>query len=81
MGMCANGVKCEVGWVKRNNSRWFGYIETMKSEELMTKVNVNEIEGPNRRDRPLGSWKDRIKECMSERDTSRGGGLEQAKSV
>ncbi len=38
MGACANGVKCGVvEWVKRNTLRWFGYIERMKSEELMKK--------------------------------------------
>ncbi len=36
------------------------------------------MEGPNRRDRLLGRWKDKVKEYMSERGTGRGGELEQA---
>ncbi len=56
---------------------WFGHIERMKSEEFVKKVNVSEIEGRSRRGRPLGRWKDRVKEYKCERDTTRGGGLEQ----
>ncbi len=42
----------------------------------MKKVYVSEIEGPSRRGRPLGRWKDRIKEYVSEKGASRGGGLQ-----
>ncbi len=61
--------------------RWFGHIERMNSEEFVKKVYVREIEGPSRRGRPLGRWKDRVKEYVSERGTSRGGKLEQVKSL
>ncbi len=57
-------MKCGVvKWVKRNTFRWFVHIERMNSEEFVKKVYVSEIEGPNRR-RPLGGWKDRVKEYM-----------------
>ncbi len=40
--------------------------------KLVKKVYVSETEGPNRRGRPLGRWKDRVKECMSERGATGG---------
>ncbi len=40
---------------------------------------MSEIKGLSRRKRPLGRWKDRVKEYMSERGATRGGGLEQAR--
>ncbi len=52
----------------------------MKSEEYEKKC-MSEMEGLNKWGRPLGRWKDRIKECMSERGTGRGEGLEQRGSV
>ncbi len=51
----------------------------MNSEEFVKKVYLIEIEGPGKRGRPLGRWKDRVKEYMSERSATRGGGLEQAR--
>ncbi len=35
--------------------------------------------GPNSRGRPLGRWKDRVKECMCVRGISRRGEIEQAR--
>ncbi len=45
----------------------------------MKKVHVSEIEGPSRRGRPLGRWKDRLKKYMSERGDARGEGLNKQK--
>ncbi len=50
-----------VEWIKRNTLRWFGHIERMNSEEFVKQVYVSEIEGPGRRGRPLGRWKDGVK--------------------
>ncbi len=50
-----------VKWVKK---RWFGHIERMKSEEYVKKVYVSDVEAPNSRGRPLGKWKNRVKEYM-----------------
>ncbi len=36
------------------------------------------VEGSNRRERPLGSWEDKVKEYVSERG-ARGNGLEWAR--
>ncbi len=36
----------------------------MKSEEFVKKVHVSEIVGPSSRERPLGRWKDRVKEYV-----------------
>ncbi len=55
---------------------WFGHSERMNSEEFVKKVYVSETGGPSRRGRPLGRWKDRVKEYMSEKGATRGGGLE-----
>ncbi len=54
-------------------------MERMNSEEFVKKVYVSEIVGPDRRGRPLGGWKDRVKEYMSVRGATRGGGFEQTR--
>ncbi len=54
--------------------REFVYGERMENEEFV-KVYVSSVEGLNRRERPLGRWKDRVKEYVSERGV-RGNGLE-----
>ncbi len=65
--------------VKYSTLRCFGHIERMNSEGFVKKVYVSEIECPSRRGRSLGRWKVRVKEYMSERGATRGGGLEYAK--
>ncbi len=73
MRNCANGVKCGVvEWAKRNTLKWSGHSEEMKSEELIQRANVIKIEGLSWRGRPLGRWKDRVKEYMCERGAGRG---------
>ncbi len=67
-----------VEWVKRSTLRWFSHIERMGSEEFVKKVYLSSVEGPNRRGRPLGRWKDRVKEYVSE-GGMRGNGLEWAR--
>ncbi len=63
--MC-NGMNCVVvKWVKRNTLKWFGHVERMWSEEFV-KVYESELEGPYRRGRPLGRWKDRVEEYLGE---------------
>ncbi len=54
--------------------RWFGHIERMENEEFV-KMYLSNVEGPNRRERPLGRWEDKVKEYVSERGV-RGNGLE-----
>ncbi len=54
----------------------FVRIERMGNEEFV-KVYLSSVEGPSRRERPLGRWEDRVKE-MSERGV-RGTGLEWTK--
>ncbi len=71
-----SGVGCGVvEWVKRSTLSWFGYIERMENEELVKKVYLSSVEGPNRRGRPLGGWEDRLKGYVSER-VVRGNGWE-----
>ncbi len=68
MNTCANTVKCGVvEWVMRNTLKWFGHVERMGSEEFV-KVYESELEGHNRRGRPLGRWKDRVEEYLGERE-------------
>ncbi len=58
-----SGVGCGVvEWVKRSTRRWFGHIERMGNEEFVKKVYLSSAEGMNRRGRPLGRWKNRVKE-------------------
>lgn len=61
------------------NERWFGHIERIKSEELVKEVYVSETVGPSSRGRPLGSWKNRVKEYMCERYATRRERFEPAR--
>lgn len=54
--------------------KWFGHIERMGSEESVKKVYASETVGSNRRRRPLGRWRDRVKEHMCERCYQEGEG-------
>ncbi len=64
-GSCASGVQCGVlEWVKRNTLSWFGHIERMKSDDCEKGVHVSELEDYNQRGRPLGRWRDKVKEYM-----------------
>lgn len=38
------------------------------------KIYLSDIEGSNRRDRPLSGWEDRVNKYLSERGTGKGGG-------
>ncbi len=51
--------------MKRRTLRWFGHIERMENEGFVM-VYRSSVEGPNRRERPLGRWEDRVKEYLSE---------------
>ncbi len=46
----------------------------MKSEEFVKKVYVSESVSPDSRGKPLGRWRDRVKEYMCERVLPEGGG-------
>ncbi len=62
MGSRANGVTCGVvEWVKRNTLRWFGHTDRM-GNKFVKKVYMSESVGPNSRGRPLGRWRDRVKQ-------------------
>ncbi len=69
-------------WVKRSTLRWFGEFERMENEELVKKVYLSSVEGPNRRGRPLRRWEDRGNEVMeSEGKVERLRQVENIKSV
>ncbi len=59
--------------VKRNT------VERMGSEEFVKKVSKSQLEGPNRRERPLERWKDRVEEYLGERGISGKGVLKEAR--
>ncbi len=61
--------------MKRSTLRWFGHIERMENEEFVKKVYQSSVEGPNRWERPLGRWEDKVKEFVGERG-ARGNGVE-----
>ncbi len=65
--------------MKRNTLIWYGHNERMESEEFVKKVYVGKRVGSNSSGRPLGRWKDRVKEYMCERGATGGGELEQAR--
>ncbi len=50
----------------------------MENEEFVKKVYRSSVKGPNRRGRPLGKWKDKVNEYVSEMGV-RGNGLEWAR--
>ncbi len=54
------------------------HVVRMGSEEFV-KVYESELEGPNRRGRPLGRWKDRVEEHLGERGINGRGVLEQVR--
>ena len=54
------------------------YFERMESEEFVKKVHVSESVGPNSKGRLPGRWRNRVKEYMHERGTTRGGRLNQS---
>ncbi len=56
----------------------FSHVERMGREEFV-KVCDGEFEGPNRRGRPLGRWKDRMEEYLEERGMSGRGVLEEVR--
>ncbi len=60
-----DGVGCSVvEWMLRSTMRRSGHIERMENEGFVKRVYLNSVEGPNRRGRPLGRWKDRVKEYV-----------------
>ncbi len=65
---CGSGVGCGVvEWERKSTMRWCGHIERMENEKCVTKkVYRSSVEGPNRRGRPFGRWKDKVKEYISE---------------
>ncbi len=48
--------------MKRCTLRWFSHIERMENEEFVKKVYRSSAEGTSRWGRPLGRWKDKVKE-------------------
>ncbi len=56
-------------------------MEKIKSEEIVKEVYVSESEGSNLRRRPLGKWRDKVKEYKCEGGKGREGGLEWAMRV
>ncbi len=64
--VCGSGVGFSVvELVKMSTLRWFGHREDGNKE--FVKACLSNVEGPNRRGRPLGRWEDRVKGYLSER--------------
>ncbi len=74
-GMSTYASELNCGVSKRKH---IGLIERMGSEEFV-KVYGSELEGPNRKGRPLGSWRHRVEEYVGERGIGGGEVLEQAR--
>ncbi len=50
----------------------------MENTEFVKKVYLSSVEGPNRKERPLRRWEERVKKNVSEKGV-RGNGLEWAR--
>ncbi len=50
--------------MKKNTLGWSGHREKIKSEEVVKEVYVSESESES--GRPLGKWRDKVKEYMCE---------------
>ncbi len=57
--------------------KWSNHVEKM-SEEFV-KVYESELEGPNKRGRPLGRWRDRATVYLEEKGINGRGVLEPAR--
>ncbi len=57
----------------RNTILIFSEIERVGNEEFVKRVYLSSAEGTNRRGRPLGRWKDRVKEYVSKRGGRKNG--------
>ncbi len=68
-----------VKWVKRSTLRWFGHIERMKNKEFVKKVYISELEDAKGRGRPIGRWKNGVKEYLNKRGVGGGVRLERAR--
>lgn len=51
----------EVEWVKEKTMKWFGHMETAEPRCGKKKIYLSDINGPNRRGRPLECLKDWVK--------------------
>ncbi len=60
---------------KKYNGMVWPYWEDEEWRVCEKKKYVSEIEGHSRKGKPLERWKDKVKEYVSERDTRRGGGM------
>ncbi len=56
-----------------------GHVERMGSGEFVKKVYESDSEGPNRRGKPLGKWKDKVEKYLGEREINGRRVLKQAK--
>ncbi len=65
-GMSGRGSGVGCGVVEWEHLRWFSHIERMGNEEFVKRVYLSSVEGTNRRGRPLGRGKERVKEYVSE---------------
>ncbi len=50
-------------------------MERMENEEFVKRVTLSSVEGPKRRGKPFGRWKDRMKEYMTERGEGKWAGI------
>ncbi len=53
--------------------------ERVEIDEFVKKMYMSESVSPNSRGRPPRRWRDRVKEYLCERGTTRRGGLDQAR--
>ncbi len=62
---CGSGVGCG-GMGKKVHPEMVWSIERMGNEEFVKRVYLSNVEGTNRRGRPLGRWEDKVMEYLCE---------------
>ena len=53
--------------VDMNVLRWFGHVERMDNERLLTKVMIAKADGRSARGRPRFGWMDGVKRALNDR--------------
>ncbi len=71
-------VRCGGMGEKSHPEMVWPYIEMMEDKEFVKKMYQSNVEGPNRRGRPLGRYEDKVREYVSKRG-ARGNRLERAR--
>lgn len=54
-------------WVKRNTSKWFGYVERVHDYRVVNEIYKSKIKGNGVKGTQLASWEEKVREYIGER--------------